>query len=77
MEKLGRRILQNPDYLLKNPRILKKKTRAQRIGEMSKNTRNSHVAPYPEACFGFAGEGTASPWSEAFPEVLYLLFHRL
>ena len=38
---------------------------------------HSHLARYPEACFGFAGEGTASPWSEAFPEVLYLLVHRL
>jgi len=75
MEKLGRRILQNPDYLLKNPRILKK-TRGQRIGEMSKNTMNSHLALYPEACFGFAGEGTASPWSEPFPEALHLLSHR-
>jgi hypothetical protein len=28
MEKLGRRILQNPDYLLKNPRILEKNERA-------------------------------------------------
>ena len=37
----------------------------------------SHLARYSEACFGFAGQGTASPWSEAFPEVLYLLFHRL
>jgi hypothetical protein len=38
MQKLGRRILQNPDYLLKNPST-GKETRRQRIGEVSKNTR--------------------------------------
>jgi hypothetical protein len=48
MEKLGRRILQNPDYLLKNPRILEKNKRATDRRDVEKH-EEFPLGPIPQS----------------------------